>query len=81
MERPIMKVIKVKRTIRRRSSSQERSTMGKAPGEFMRHYFAHESWWHFAVEALVFAALAATSAWPIFAAIDAVSKFVPGPAS
>ena len=55
--------------------------MGKGRGEFMRHYFAHESWWHFVTEALVFAALAASSAWPIFAAIEAVTKFLPGPAS
>ncbi|HET9419148.1 MAG TPA: hypothetical protein VFO30_07395 [Chthoniobacterales bacterium] len=72
-----MKVLKVKRVIRK-ASAHERSTMGAAPGEFMRHYFTHESWWHFAIEALVFAALAAISAWPIFAAIDAMSKFLPG---
>jgi hypothetical protein len=75
-----MKVIKVKRIIKK-PSAQERSTTHKAPGEFMRHYFTHESWWHFAIDALVFAVLAAISAWPIFAAIDALSKFLPGSAS
>ncbi|HEY6111809.1 MAG TPA: hypothetical protein VIV62_04785 [Chthoniobacterales bacterium] len=76
-----MKVIKVTRTIRRSSARPERSTIDKAPGELMRHYLAHESWWHFAVEALLFAVLAATATWPIFAAIEAVSRFLPGPAS
>jgi len=34
--------------------------------------FAHESIRQFAIEALLFAVLLAISAWPIFAAVDAI---------
>jgi len=41
-----------------------------------RCYFAHESRWHFAVEALLFAILLAISAWPVIAAVEAVNKLL-----
>ncbi len=41
-----------------------------------RSYFASEKSWEFAVEALLFAIIAAISTWPIFAAADAVSALL-----
>ncbi len=41
-----------------------------------RSYFASEKSWEFAVEALLFAIIAAISAWPIFAASDALNQFL-----
>jgi hypothetical protein len=69
-----MSVIKVKRMIRR--TSKQRSRISRSFGELARHYLAHESRWQFAVEALLFATLLAISAWPIFAAADAVSALL-----
>ena len=40
-----------------------------------RSYFASEKSWEFSVEALLFAIIAAISAWPIFAAADALNQF------
>jgi len=34
--------------------------------------------WQFAIEALLFAIIAAISAWPIFAAADSLTTFVQG---
>jgi hypothetical protein len=50
--------------------------MSRSYGDLARHYLAHESRWQFAVEALLFATLLAISAWPIFAAADAVSALL-----
>ena len=44
-------------------------------------YFASEKSWEFAVEALLFAIIAAISAWPIFAAVDALNQFLQRTAS
>jgi hypothetical protein len=66
-----MSVITVKRVIKR--IPKQRSRMSRSYGDLARHYLAHESRWQFAVEALLFATLLAISAWPIFAAADAVS--------
>ena len=65
-----MRVITVKRMIKR--TPKQRSRISRSFGELARHYLAHESRWQFAVEALLFAAVLAISAWPIFAAADAV---------
>jgi len=80
MERLIMSVVTVKRTVVKRAPGR-RSTIRGSLGELTRHYFAHESRWQFAVEALLFAIILAISAWPIFAAADALSKFPQGSAS
>jgi hypothetical protein len=47
---------------------------GRSFGELARHYCAHESRWHFAEEALLFAILLAISAWSILAAAGAVNE-------
>jgi hypothetical protein len=41
-----------------------------------RSYFANEKSWEFAIEALFFAIIVAVSAWPIFAAADALNEFL-----
>jgi hypothetical protein len=41
-----------------------------------RGYFAHEKKWQFIVEAVLFAIIVAISAWPMFAAADALAKFL-----
>jgi len=41
-----------------------------------RDFFAIENHWEFAIEALVFGALLAISAWPIVAAAEAINKFL-----
>ena len=69
-----MSVITVKRVIQR--TPKQTSRIRRSFGEFSRHYFAHENRWHFAVETLLFAILLAISAWPIFAAMDAVIELL-----
>jgi len=61
----IMRVIKIKRTIPRRSIRQ-----------FTRDFFATENHLEFAIEALAFGALLAISAWPIMAAAGAISELL-----
>ena len=46
-----------------------------------RSYFASEKRWEFAIEALLFAIIAAISAWPLFAAADALNQFLQRTAS
>jgi hypothetical protein len=41
-----------------------------------RSYFASEKSLEFAIEALLFAIIMAISAWPIFAAADALNEFL-----
>jgi hypothetical protein len=41
-----------------------------------RNYFAGEKSSEFVIEALLFAIIVAISAWPIFAAVDALNKFL-----
>jgi hypothetical protein len=41
-----------------------------------RSYFLRESSWQFAIEALLFAIIAAIAAWPIFNAADALNQFL-----
>jgi len=42
--------------------------------QFARDFFAGENHLHFAIEALLFAALLALCAWPIVAAAGAISQ-------
>ena len=69
-----MNVITVKRVIKR--APKQTSRIRRSFGKLARHYFAHESRWQFAIEALLFAILLAISAWPILAAVDAVIELL-----
>jgi hypothetical protein len=69
-----MSVITVKRVIKR--TSKQTSRIRRSFGELARRYFAHESRWQFAIEALLFAILLAISAWPIFDAVGAVCELL-----
>lgn len=75
-----MSVIIVKRPVIKRTSKKT-STTRRLFRELTRSYFASEKTWEFAMEALLFAIIVAISAWPIFDAADALSKFLQGPAS
>jgi hypothetical protein len=44
--------------------------------ELVRRYFAREHSWEFAIEALFFVIIVATSAWPILAAAGALHEFL-----
>ena len=44
--------------------------------ELTRRYFAHETRFHSVIETVIFAIIGAISAWPIFAAADALNKFL-----
>jgi hypothetical protein len=65
-------VITVKRVIKR--IPKQPSRIRPSFGELARRYFAHESRWQFAIEALLFAILLAISVWPIFVAVGAVCE-------
>jgi len=65
-----MRVIKVSRTISREHKSGNRRRIR----QFARDFFARENHWEFAIEALIFGALLAISAWPIVAAAGAINK-------
>ena len=66
-----MRVIKIKRIIRKEIQT---STGRRSIRQFAREFFACENHWEFAIEALIFGALMAISAWPIVAAADAINK-------
>ena len=70
-----MSVITVKRTVMRRTPNKI-STTRRSFRELTRSYFANEKSWEFAIEALFFAIIVAISAWPIFAAADALNEFL-----
>jgi hypothetical protein len=66
-----MRVIKIKRTVFREkqtTTSSRRSFL-----QFARDFFARENHLEFAIEALLFAALLAISAWPMVAAAGAIT--------
>ena len=58
-----------------------RSTSRRSLRELTTKYFAHERKWQFIIEAVLFGVIVAISAWPIFAAAEALAKFVQGSAS
>jgi hypothetical protein len=70
-----MNVITVKRTVIRRTQNKISATR-RSFRELTRSYFASEKSWEFAIEALFFAIIVAISAWPIFAAADALNEFL-----
>jgi hypothetical protein len=73
-----MNVITVKRTVirRRRPSENKKSIIHRSLRELTRSYFASEKSLEFVIEALLFAIIMAISAWPIFAAADALNEFL-----
>ncbi len=70
-----MSVITVKRTVSKRTPKKT-STTRRSFRELTRSYFASEKSWEFAIEALLFVIIVALSAWPIFAAADALNEFL-----
>ena len=70
--RSIMRII----TIKRKNFKRERartSTSRRSIRQFTRDFFATENHLEFAIEALIFGALLAISAWPIVAAAAAIN--------
>ena len=68
-----MRVIKIKRIV---SKETKTVTGRRSIRHFARDFFARENHWEFAIEALVFGALLAISAWPIVAAADAINQIL-----
>jgi len=69
-----MRVIKIKRTVfrgKQATTSNRRSFL-----EFARDFFAGENHLEFAVEALLFGAFLALSAWPIIVAAGAIDRLL-----
>jgi hypothetical protein len=71
-----MTTITVKRTIVRRTRDQ-RSATRQSLRELSRSYLARERTVEFTIEALLFAIIVAISAWPVLAAANALSEFLP----
>jgi hypothetical protein len=71
-----MTAITVKRTIVRRTRDQRPATR-QSIRELSRSYLAGERTVEFTIEALLFAIIVAMSAWPVFAAANALSEFLP----
>jgi hypothetical protein len=70
-----MRVIKIKRIITQNKKPSAPADRRRFR-EFVRNFFASENHWDFAIEALIFAALLAISAWPIFAAAGAINSLL-----
>jgi hypothetical protein len=68
-----MRVITIKRTVRRAKPAIEPSSR-RGFRDLVRKFLASESAWEFLFEALVFAILLATAAWPIIAAATAINR-------
>ena len=91
IQRSTMSVIKVKRPLRKNTPDTmvnmtdrvqyRRSLVLRSFRQLSRSYFASEKSWEFVIEALLFAIIVAISAWPIFAAADALNQFLQGSAS
>jgi len=63
-----MRVIKIQRTISTKTANR------RSLRRFAHDFFAKENHLEFAIEALVFGALLAISAWPIVSAADAIKN-------
>jgi hypothetical protein len=70
-----MTAITVKRTIVRRTRAQT-SARRRSFRELVRFYFASESNLEFVIEALLFAIIAAISAWPAIMAVGALQELL-----
>jgi hypothetical protein len=69
-----MRVIRIKRTVfrgKQTTTSNRRSFL-----QFARDFFASENHLEFAIEALLFAALLAISAWSVITVAGALSEFL-----
>ncbi len=73
-----MSVITVKRTVikPRKPSGNKRAATRRSFRELSRSYFASEKSLKFVIEALLFAAMVAISAWPVVAAIGALNELL-----
>ena len=65
-----MRVIKIQRNVSTKPSKR------RSIRQFTHDFFAKENHLEFAIEALLFGALMAISAWPIVAAADAINRFL-----
>jgi hypothetical protein len=75
VQRSTMSVITVKRTAIRRTANKG-PIVRQSFRELTQSYFASEKTWEFVIEAVLFAIMVAISAWPIFAAADALNEFL-----
>jgi hypothetical protein len=69
-----MRVIRIKRTVFR--GKQTTTSTRRSFLQFARDFFASENHLEFALEALLFAALLAISAWPMIAAAGAINALL-----
>ena len=86
IERSIMSVITVKRTLRKGtpdkianitdSGRYRRSLVLRSFRQLSRSYFASEKSWEFVIEVVLFAIIVAISAWPVLATADALNQFL-----
>jgi len=70
-----MRVIKVQRSIRKRTEENGSANSGSI-GQFGRDFLAKENYVEFAIEAVLFGVLVAVSAWPIVAAAGAINELL-----
>jgi hypothetical protein len=68
-----MHAIRIKRNIKKGKRIEE-STNLRSVLRFARKFFANENNWDFIIEAFVFGALFALSAWPIITAAGAIER-------
>ena len=86
-----MSVITVKRPLRKGTpdtmanmtdrGQYRRSLVLRSFRQLSRSYLTSEKGWEFVIEALLFAIIVAISAWPVFAAAEALNQFVQRTAS
>jgi hypothetical protein len=69
----IMNVITIKRTV---SRAAKNSKIHRSFRELTRNFLVTENHWAFAIEALLFGALLAISAWPIVSAAGAINALL-----
>ncbi len=70
-----MHLITIKRTVFRRERAKT-PTSRRSIRQFAQDFFATENHLEFAIEALLFGALLAISAWPIVSAAGAISELL-----
>jgi hypothetical protein len=63
-----------------KQTALEKPSTRRSLRELTSRYF-NETKWQFVIEALLFGVMAAISAWPVFAAVDALTKLVQAGAS
>src|SRR5437879_8407993 len=73
--RSLMRIITIKRTVFTRERAKT-STSRRSIRQFAQDFFATENHLEFVVEALLFGALLAISAWPIVAAASAINELL-----